>query len=271
MALAPLIRRAVFQQNYSIRPVPLSRLVISENDDLQYKLDSFWGSVFKRWRRTPQRSPEDGRQPYPVSAIDPITDKLELAEMEDSDPRHFTPIKALPTQDYICSFQDPLIEKIIGVMMNKRSERRQDRRAMTRELVYSTIELIKMTQLTKYHSAKTQEERDTIETNPYKIIHQAVENCKPLLSLEEVRKGGVIYRVPSPVTEINQLWRVLRWLIDTARYDKSTPDQKVYERLAYELLNAYNNTGKVVRQKQELHKEAETNKAYAHFRWGRKK
>ena len=60
------------------------------------------------------------------------------------------------------------------------------------------MEFIKHTQLEKYYKATTQEERDAIETNPYKILYGAIENARPLLKMVEMRKGAVLYRVPVP-------------------------------------------------------------------------
>ena len=162
------------------------------------------------------------------------------------------------------------------------------------------LEHIKHTQLEKYNKATTQEEKDAIEINPYKIIYGAMENAKPLLKLSEMRKGAVLYRVPVPggrqliarlsfvinmspllcpchhisfrqcsVTETQQYFTALKWFIEAGRINNLFEDANTPQRLGNEFINAYNNTGKVVRQKQELHKEAEANKAYAHFRWGR--
>ena len=70
------------------------------------------------------------------------------------------------------------------------------------------------------------------------------------------------------VPEDQQYRMALRWMVEAGRLNKFFEDPHTARRMADELLSAYENTGKVVRQKQELHKEAEANKAYAHFRWG---
>lgn len=206
---------------------------------------------------------------YPSTAIYPTTDKTELAEMEDSDPRHFSEVRALEDSDYIACLQDPLIEKFIKKMLNKRGVKERHRKIHTREIMYNCMEIIKYTQLEKYNSASTQEEKDAIEINPYKIIYGAMENAKPLLKISDMRKGAVMYRVPVPVSETEQYFTALKWFIEAGRINGLFEDSNTPQRLATEFINAYNNTGKVVRQKQELHKEAEANKAYAHFRWGR--
>lgn len=217
-----------------------------------------------RWR-----VPRGEHGVYPKTTVDPTTDKDELAEMPESDPRHFSEVKALETSDYIACIQDPLIEKFIKKMINKKGKKDDHRKIQTREIMYNCLEHIKHTQLEKYNQAGTQEEKDAVEINPYKIIYGAMENARPLLKLSEMRKGAVLYRVPVPVTETEQYFTALKWFIEAGRINNLFEDANTPQRLGNEFINAYNNTGKVVRRKQELHKEAEANKAYAHFRWGR--
>ena len=69
------------------------------------------------------------------------------------------------------------------------------------------MEIIKYTQLEKYNGASTQEEKDAIEINPYKIIYGAMENAKPLLKIADMRKGAVMYRVPVPGENL-KLWEL---------------------------------------------------------------
>lgn len=205
---------------------------------------------------------------YPNTTLEPTTDKTELVEMSESDPRHFSEVKALETHEYFCCLQDPLVEKFIKKMLNKRGRKGDYRKIETREIMYNCMEFIKHTQLEKYYKATTQEERDAIETNPYKILYGAIENARPLLKMVEMRKGAVLYRVPVPVTEVEQYFTALKWFVEAGRLKDLFEDSHTAQRMANELLSAYYNTGKVIRQKQELHKEAEANKAYAHFRWG---
>ena len=70
--------------------------------------------------------------------------------------------------------------------------------------------------------------------------------------------------------EDQQYHKALKWFVDAGRVNDIFEDANTAQRMANEILAAFNNTGKVIRKKQELHKEAEANKAYAHFRWGRK-
>ena len=72
------------------------------------------------------------------------------------------------------------------------------------------------------------------------------------------------------MSEDKQYNMALKWFVEAGRLNKVFEDAQTAQRMANEILAAFANTGKVIRQKQELHKEAEANKAYAHFRWGRK-
>jgi len=211
---------------------------------------------------------------YPQTTMLPVTEKEELMEMSPSDPRRFNEIKALEQHDYFCCLQDPLVEKFIRKMINKKDMKRSInnyyRKVETREIMYNCLEFIKHSQLEKYYQAETQEEKDSIETNPYKVLYTALENARPLLTLTNIRKGAVIYRVPIPVSEDTQYNMALKWFVEAGRLNKVFEDAQTAQRMANEILAAFANTGKVIRQKQELHKEAEANKAYAHFRWGRK-
>jgi len=221
-----------------------------------------------RWAMTNPKLGKYGA--YPATTMWPTTDKTELAEMSESDPRRFSEIRALESYDYVACFQDPVIEKFIRKMINKKGSKSRDRfqKHKTRELMYNCMEFIKYAQLEKYHAAVTQEEKDAIEVCPYKIIYGALENGKPLLNVIDKRKAAVMYRVPIPVPEDQQFRKAVRWFIEAGRLNKYFEDAHTARRLAEEFLNGFENTGKVIRQKQELHKEAEANKAYAHFRWG---
>jgi len=211
---------------------------------------------------------------YPETSLLPVTEKEELLDMSPNDPRRFNEIRALEHHDYVCCLQDPLVEKFIRKIINKKNVKRSltnyYRKVETREIMYNCMEFIKHSQLEKYYQAKTQEEKDSIETNPYKILYTAMENARPLLTLTNIRKGAIIYRVPVPVSEDQQYRIAMKWFVQAGRINGLFEDFDTAERMAQEIVAAFNNTGKVIRQKQELHKEAEANKAYAHFRWARR-
>lgn len=138
-------------------------------------------------------------------------------------------------------------------------------KALARYITEMTLENVKIIQLKKYHKAESEEEKSRIQLNPRTIFSQAVENCKPLLILQKVVRGGVMYEVPVPVMPNYQTYKAFFWLIEAAKEkDRSA---RIWDSLARELIDASNNEGKAVRKKIELHRTCEANRAYAHYRW----
>jgi small subunit ribosomal protein S7 len=83
-----------------------------------------------------------------------------------------------------------------------------------------------------------------------------------------VRRGGVRYQVPVPISEQSSYYRACKWIVEASR-DGKWMERKMHfpERLAFELLDASNNQGRVIKRKQDLHRLCEANRAYAHYRW----
>lgn len=96
------------------------------------------------------------------------------------------------------------------------------------------------------------------------VFKQAIENVKPVVEVRPRRIGGATYQVPVEVQEPRKTTLAIRWIVDIARAKKGKPMQ---EKLAEELLNAYNNTGAAIKKRDDVHKMAEANRAFAHFRW----
>ncbi|MGQ9855622.1 MAG: 30S ribosomal protein S7 [Fervidobacterium sp.] len=96
------------------------------------------------------------------------------------------------------------------------------------------------------------------------VFKQAIENVKPIVEVRPRRIGGATYQVPVEVQEPRKTTLAIRWIVDVARSKKGKPMQ---EKLAEELLNAYNNTGAAIKKREDVHKMAEANRAFAHFRW----
>lgn len=96
------------------------------------------------------------------------------------------------------------------------------------------------------------------------MFQQAIDNVKPALEVKSRRVGGATYQVPVEVRPERQVTLAFRWVIAAAR---SRAGRGMNERLANELMDAYNNTGAAVRKKEEMHRMAEGNKAFAHYRW----
>jgi small subunit ribosomal protein S7 len=101
-------------------------------------------------------------------------------------------------------------------------------------------------------------------SNPLDILQRAVDNAKPRLEVKARRVGGATYQVPVEVTIDRQFALALRWLVDFADARKGTP---MKDALATEIMEAYQGQGNAIRKRDEVHKMAQANKAFAHFRW----
>ena len=99
---------------------------------------------------------------------------------------------------------------------------------------------------------------------PEEIFLQALENIKPLLEVKARRVGGSTYQVPMEIRPERRQTLAIRWMVDFAR---KRGEKTMKERLAGEILDAYNNTGASIKRKEEMHRAAEANKAFAHYRW----
>jgi small subunit ribosomal protein S7 len=100
--------------------------------------------------------------------------------------------------------------------------------------------------------------------DPLKLFKKAVENAKPMLEVKTRRVGGANYQVPVEVSQNRRTSLALRWIIGQAR---SRPEKGMPERLANELLDAANLRGGAIKKKDDVHRMAEANKAFAHYRW----
>ena len=100
--------------------------------------------------------------------------------------------------------------------------------------------------------------------DPLEQFKKALENIMPALEVKAVRRGGSNYQVPMDVRPERRQTLGLRWLITYAR---SRSDRKMSERLAAEIMDAVNGTGGAVKKKEDTHKMAEANKAFAHYKW----
>jgi len=100
--------------------------------------------------------------------------------------------------------------------------------------------------------------------DPIKVFKTAVENAKPLLEVKPRRVGGATYQVPVEVRPNRKIALTFRWIVE---YSRARKEKTMRERLAGELLDAYNNTGSTIKKKEDTHKMAEANRAFAHYRW----
>jgi small subunit ribosomal protein S7 len=101
-------------------------------------------------------------------------------------------------------------------------------------------------------------------SNPLEILQRAVDNAKPRIETKARRVGGATYQVPLEISTDRQLSLAVRWLVDFADSRKGTP---MKDALASEIMEAYQGQGNAIRKRDEVHKMAQANKAFAHFRW----
>jgi small subunit ribosomal protein S7 len=116
-------------------------------------------------------------------------------------------------------------------------------------IVYGALEIIK---------------QKTNEADVLKVFHKALDNVRPHLEVKSRRIGGATYQVPIEVNKARGYSLALRWIRDFARTKKGKPME---EKLADELMAAYKGEGSVMKKRDDLHKMAEANRAFAHFRW----
>ena len=96
------------------------------------------------------------------------------------------------------------------------------------------------------------------------IMKKALENVKPSIEVRSRRVGGATYQVPVDVRPIRRVTLAMRWLVE---YSRARGEKDFSKRLAGELLDAYNNRGNSIKKKEDVHKMAESNKAFAHYNW----
>jgi small subunit ribosomal protein S7 len=96
------------------------------------------------------------------------------------------------------------------------------------------------------------------------VLEQAVRNATPMIEVRPRRVGGATYQVPMEIREDRRLALALRWLIQNAR---KRPGKSMVDRLSAELMDAFNNQGTTIKRKEDTHKMAEANRAFAHYRW----
>jgi small subunit ribosomal protein S7 len=100
--------------------------------------------------------------------------------------------------------------------------------------------------------------------DPLKVFKTALENVKPVVEVKPRRVGGATYQVPVEIRPHRRAALAFRWIM---KYSRDRSEKTMQERLAAELLDAFNNAGSSIKKKEDTHKMAEANKAFAHYRW----
>jgi small subunit ribosomal protein S7 len=155
-------------------------------------------------------------------------------------PRNYTSTAPLLLDDP--KFGSPLATKIIDKIMLS------GKKTVAQKIFYQALDMA---------SKKLPDVQDQVE-----IFTKAIENVKPSVEVRSKRVGGANYQVPREVKKARQQSLAIRWIVDNARKKKGKP---MAVRLAEELIDAYNGTGASVSWKENVHKMAEANKAYAHY------
>ncbi len=137
-------------------------------------------------------------------------------------------------------------ERLVGKFINYLMKR--GKRNIAESLLYKSFDII---------SEKTKED-------PIKVFKKAMDNVKPVLEVRSRRVGGATYQVPIEVRPDRKVALAMRWLIN---YSIQRSGKSMVEKLAGEILDAYNNRGASVKKREDVHKMAEANKAFAHYRW----
>ena len=106
--------------------------------------------------------------------------------------------------------------------------------------------------------------KEKLNAEPQDVFNQAIENIKPVLEVKARRVGGSTYQVPIEIRPERRQTLAIRWMVLFAR---KRSEKTMREKLAGEIMDAYNNTGAAIKRKEEMHRMAEANKAFAHYRW----
>jgi small subunit ribosomal protein S7 len=106
--------------------------------------------------------------------------------------------------------------------------------------------------------------QERAKEDPLKLFEKSVNNVKPIIEVKSRRVGGATYQVPTEVRQERRTALAIRWLIT---YAKERSEKSMEEKLAAELMDAANNRGGAIKKREDVHKMAEANKAFAHYRW----
>ena len=139
-------------------------------------------------------------------------------------------------------YNSKLVSKLVNSIML------DGKKGVAQKIVYDAFDIVK----------------EKTGKDPLEVYEQAMENIMPLLEVKARRVGGSNYQVPMEVRPARRQTLGLRWL---TAYARSRSERTMKERLANEILDAVNNQGGAVKKKEDTHKMAEANKAFAHYRW----
>lgn len=122
----------------------------------------------------------------------------------------------------------------------------------------------KATAQSAFYAALDEVKTKITEEEPVMVFKKALENTKPQIEVRSRRVGGATYQVPVDVRPSRRLALAMRWLIE---YSRERGEKDMAKRLAGEFLDAYNNRGNAIKKKEDVHRMAESNKAFSHYNW----
>ena len=139
-------------------------------------------------------------------------------------------------------YNDQIVTKFMNIVML------DGKKAVAENIVYGAFDVVHQ---------RTRED-------PLQIFHRALENCQPSFEVKSRRVGGATYQVPVEVRSDRRMALAMRWLVQFAR---KRPGKTMRDKLANELIEAAHNRGQAVKRREDVHRMAEANKAFAHYRW----
>ncbi len=139
-------------------------------------------------------------------------------------------------------FNDVLVSKLVNSIMY------DGKKSVARDVVYSAFEIIE----------------EKTKKSAIEVYKKALNNTQPLIEVRSRRVGGATYQVPTEVRPERRSALALRWI---KTYARARNDKSMAQKLASELISASNNEGSAVKKKEDVHRMAEANKAFAHFKW----
>jgi small subunit ribosomal protein S7 len=139
-------------------------------------------------------------------------------------------------------FKDRLVAKFINSMMY------QGKKGVSEQIFYDAMDII----------------ADKTKNDPIRVFKKAMDNIKPIIEVKARRVGGSTYQVPIEVRSDRREALGIRWLI---RYSRARGEKSMRDKLAAEIIDAFNSKGAAVKKREETHRMAEANKAFAHYRW----
>ena len=193
-------------------------------------------------------------------------------------------IQVLKSDESPVLYRDHVVDKITRVIL------KDGKKEIARTAVYGALETVKRRQYKQWLKASP-EEKSKIELNPFVIANKAIHNCRPLMKLQGVTRGmcfdiklrstlgnirestydviipgGTTYQVPFPIEESEAEFRAMKMMREVCRQKAKGGETHLADILATELLAASKNEGLTIQAKQELHKQCEANRAFAHYR-----